>query len=54
MAAALIEARVLTKVWMDAYLAAFAQAAGARLVTNDVAFRAYPILDVVLIGPGTD
>ena len=42
------------KVWMDAYLAAFAQAAGARLVTNDVAFRAYPRLDVVLIGPGTD
>ena len=42
------------KVWMDAYLAAFAQAAGAQLATNDVAFRAYPRLDVVLIGPGTD
>lgn len=39
---------------MDAYLAAFAQAAGARLVPNDVAFRACPRLDVVLIGPDTN
>lgn len=42
------------KLWMDAYLAAFAQAAGARLVTNDAAFRAYPALDVVVIGPAGD
>lgn len=42
------------KVWMDAYLAAFAQAVGARLVTNDAAFHAYPKLEFVLVGPSVD
>ncbi len=33
------------KVWMDAYLAAFAELAGARLVTFDRGFRAFRGLD---------
>ncbi len=34
------------KLWMDAYLAAFAFAAGAQLVTTDKAFTQFPGLDV--------
>lgn len=44
------------KVWMDAYLAAFALRAGYRLVTTDSAFTQFPGLDLELIGshPGRD
>jgi predicted nucleic acid-binding protein len=38
------------KRWMDAYLAAFAQAGGYRLVTTDAAFRQFAGLDLVLLG----
>lgn len=38
------------KLWMDAYLAAFARASGAVLVTNDRAFRGYPDLAPLVIG----
>lgn len=37
------------KRWMDAYLAAFARAAGARLVTNDRAFADFEELDALII-----
>ena len=35
------------KLWMDAYLAAFALEAGLRLVTTDRAFHQFPGLDVL-------
>ena len=38
------------KIWMDAYLAAFALAAGYRMVTTDVAFRQFRGLDLELLG----
>lgn len=38
------------KLWMDAYLAAFAFAAGLRLVTTDRAFRQFEGLDVLILG----
>ncbi|HEX5140507.1 MAG TPA: TA system VapC family ribonuclease toxin [Dehalococcoidia bacterium] len=38
------------KLWMDAYLAAFAQTTGYRLVTTDGAFRQFEGLDLVLLG----
>lgn len=38
------------KLWMDAYLAAFAIAAGAQLVTTDKAFTQFSNLDVKVIG----
>ena len=38
------------KVWSDAYLAAFAIASGRTLVTFDRGFRAYPGLDVEVLG----
>jgi toxin-antitoxin system PIN domain toxin len=38
------------KLWMDAYLAAFARASGSQLVTNDRAFRQFPGLDLLLLG----
>ncbi|MBE2283359.1 MAG: type II toxin-antitoxin system VapC family toxin [Prosthecobacter sp.] len=37
------------KLWMDAYLAAFAIASGAELVTTDKAFSQFPGLDVTII-----
>jgi predicted nucleic acid-binding protein len=37
------------KRWMDAYLAAFAIAAGQRLVTFDQGFRSYAGLDVLML-----
>lgn len=37
------------KLWMDAYLAAFAIACGAQLVTIDLAFTQFPGLDVRVI-----
>jgi len=38
------------KLWMDAYLAAFAQAGGYRMVTTDAAFRQFAGLDLALLG----
>lgn len=38
------------KLWMDAYLAAYAIAGGHRLVTTDVAFRQFRGLDLELVG----
>ena len=38
------------KLWMDAYLAAFALAGGYRMVTTDAAFKQFGGLDVELIG----
>lgn len=37
------------KVWMDGYLAGFAAAAGATLVTCDTGFRAYADLELVVL-----
>lgn len=39
------------KLWMDAYLAAFALAGGHRLATTDAAFKQFSSLDLDLI-PG--
>lgn len=38
------------KLWMDAYLAAYALAGGHRLVTTDAAFKQFRGLDLELIG----
>jgi len=38
------------KLWMDAYLAAFAIAGNCRLVTTDAAFRQFDGLDLLLLG----
>jgi predicted nucleic acid-binding protein len=38
------------KLWMDAYLTAFAQDGGYRLVTFDAAFAQFGGLDLVLLG----
>lgn len=38
------------KIWMDGYLAAFALAAGYRMVTTDAAFRQFRGLDLELLG----
>ena len=37
------------KLWMDAYLAAFAQAGGHKLVTTDKAFKQFKGLDVLVL-----
>lgn len=37
------------KLWMDAYLAAFALAARYRMVTTDAAFRQFPGLDLLVL-----
>jgi toxin-antitoxin system PIN domain toxin len=37
------------KLWMDAYLAAFALAAGCQMVTTDTAFRQFRGLDLLLL-----
>lgn len=37
------------KLWMDAYLAAFARSAGFTLVTTDAAFAQFPDLDLRLL-----
>ena len=39
------------KLWMDTYLAAFAMAAGAHLITTDKAFNQFPGLDTLVIHP---
>ncbi len=38
------------KLWMDAWLAAFAVTAGYRLVTTDRAFRQFPDADLIVLG----
>jgi toxin-antitoxin system PIN domain toxin len=38
-----------SKLWMDAYLAAFAVAGGHQLVTTDVAFKQFQDLDAVVL-----
>ena len=38
------------KLWMDAYLAAFAAAAQHRMVTTDAAFRQFAGLEVLVLG----
>ena len=38
------------KLWMDAYLAAFAVAGGLRLVTTDAGFSQFDGLDLLLLG----
>lgn len=38
------------KLWMDAYLAAFARTGGYRMVTTDAAFRQFDGLDLVVLG----
>ena len=38
------------KIWMDAYLAAFALAGGYRMVTTDAAFKQFRGLDLELLG----
>ncbi len=38
------------KLWMDAYLAAFAIADGCRMVTIDEAFRQFEGLDLLVLG----
>jgi uncharacterized protein len=42
------------KVWMDAYLAAFALAGGFRLVTTDGAFKQFRGLDLDVLGHGNE
>jgi uncharacterized protein len=37
------------KLWMDAYLGAFAHSEGCRMVTTDAAFRKFQGLDLVLL-----
>jgi uncharacterized protein len=37
------------KLWMDAYLAAFALAGGYRMVTTECGFRQFPDLDLLLM-----
>ena len=37
------------KLWMDAYLAAFAQCSGLRMVTTDSAFATFGDLDVLVV-----
>lgn len=37
------------KLWMDAYLAAFATAGSCRMVTTDAAFRQFPALDLLVL-----
>lgn len=37
------------KLWMDAYLAAFARAEGCTMVTTDAAFKQFPGLDLLLL-----
>ncbi len=38
------------KLWMDAYLAAFARAGGYQMVTTDAAFRQFDGLDLLVLG----
>ena len=40
------------KLWMDAYLAAFALAGGYQLVTTDKAFKQFKGLDLLVLSSG--
>lgn len=40
---------IAPKLWQDAYLAAFALAAGLQLITFDTAFRQFPKLSVAVL-----
>ena len=42
------------KLWMDAYLAAFALAGRYRMVTTDAAFRQFQGLDLLVLGSRLD
>jgi predicted nucleic acid-binding protein len=42
------------KLWMDAYLAAFAVAGEFSLVTTDKGFKQFKGLDVVILAKGID
>ena len=45
-----LRASASPKLWMDAYLAAFALTGGYRMVTTDVAFRQFAGLDALVLG----
>lgn len=45
-----MKAQPSSKVWADAYLAAFAKTGGFRVVTFDRAFKAFPGVATVLLG----
>jgi toxin-antitoxin system PIN domain toxin len=45
--------RAAPKLWMDAYLAAFALAGGYQLVTTDAAFRQFKGLDLLVLSKTT-
>jgi toxin-antitoxin system PIN domain toxin len=45
-----VQSTTSPKLWMDAYLAAFALAGGCRMVTTDTGFRKFPDLELVLLG----
>jgi predicted nucleic acid-binding protein len=45
-----LRATASPKLWMDAYLAAFALAGGYRMVTTDAAFKQFGGLDLELLG----
>ena len=40
------------KLWMDAYLAAFALAGRYRIVTTDAGFRQFQGIDLLVLGQG--
>jgi predicted nucleic acid-binding protein len=42
------------KLWMDAYIAAFALAGRYRMVTTDAAFRQFRGLNLLVLGQGED
>jgi toxin-antitoxin system PIN domain toxin len=44
-------AKASPKLWMDAYLAAFAMAGGYQLVTTDKAFRQFKGLEALVLTP---
>jgi len=44
-----VRGTVSPKLWMDAYLAAFAQAGHYRMVTTDAAFRQFRGLDLLVL-----
>jgi toxin-antitoxin system PIN domain toxin len=45
-------AKASPKLWMDAYLAAFALAGGYQLVTTDKAFKQFKGLDLLVLSDG--
>jgi len=47
-----VRPKVSPKLWMDAYLAAFALAGGYRLATTDKAFKQFKNLDLLVLSGG--